>query len=222
MADQDVCNNYAVLMKEAKLRLDAVWNAVHGKIAEEILPPPLVAEFCYLQLRMTCELIALGCLVAHEDMPTTKSKDMQKIWEAGKIMSALTGLHAGFYPRPATREKLSDGQWLVKPRADGFATKDELTALVGRLGDVLHRGTLKKLFADNAPDPIGFDQIHDYAQRIGNLLNMHYLTRVDGKTYIFCMIGLKDPDKPGKVVQVAISKSMTDVPPSVAEVPIEG
>jgi hypothetical protein len=53
---------YAQLMEEAKSRLTAIDGAVKG---ESGLPVLFVREFCYLQLRMPCEAIALGCLVAH-------------------------------------------------------------------------------------------------------------------------------------------------------------
>ncbi|MEO8683978.1 MAG: hypothetical protein ABI414_03965, partial [Devosia sp.] len=51
---------YANIMAEVKYRTDAIDAGTGGKLP---LSAPLIREFCYLQLRMICELIALGCLV---------------------------------------------------------------------------------------------------------------------------------------------------------------
>ncbi|MGE3580605.1 MAG: hypothetical protein AB7J28_04280, partial [Hyphomonadaceae bacterium] len=65
-------NVYASLMEEIKYRHRALNLAAANKI--EGLGPLLCEEFCYLQLRMICELLALGCLVAHDDIPAVGSK----------------------------------------------------------------------------------------------------------------------------------------------------
>jgi hypothetical protein len=56
---------YSILMLEAKHRLLAMDTALEGKTG---LPRPAIREYCFLQLRMLCELIALGCLTAHGDL----------------------------------------------------------------------------------------------------------------------------------------------------------
>src|SRR5262245_25239192 len=63
---------YSVLMHEAKRRLLAMDTALEGKTG---LPEVAVREYCFLQLRMLCELIALGCLTAQGDLQTGKLKD---------------------------------------------------------------------------------------------------------------------------------------------------
>ncbi len=62
-ADLDAANVYAAIMEEAKLRALSI-NMFSG--AGYAIPLPLKRECCFLQLRMLCELIALGCLVAHQ------------------------------------------------------------------------------------------------------------------------------------------------------------
>jgi hypothetical protein len=61
----EAINLYAAIMEEAKIRLNSIDMALAGTT---ILPHQLVREFCFLQLRMLCELIALGCLTAHGDV----------------------------------------------------------------------------------------------------------------------------------------------------------
>src|SRR6516225_496582 len=90
---------YSVLMHEAKRRLSAMDTALEGKTG---LPEVAVREYCFLQLRMLCELIALGCLTAHGDLQTGKLKDEYK---ADKILSRLQQLHSDFYTYAATRKK---------------------------------------------------------------------------------------------------------------------
>ena len=90
---------YSVLMHEAKARLLAMDTALEGKTG---LPEVAVREYCFLQLRMLCELIALGCLTAHGDLQTGKLKDEYK---ADKIIKRLQQLHPDFYPYAATRKK---------------------------------------------------------------------------------------------------------------------
>jgi hypothetical protein len=57
-ADLDAANVYTSIMEEAKFRALSI-NTLSGYA----LPVPLQREYCFLQLRMLCELIALGCLV---------------------------------------------------------------------------------------------------------------------------------------------------------------
>jgi hypothetical protein len=57
---------YTNLMEEAKIRLLTV-SAATDRI---VLPAPILREFCFLQFRMVCELIALACLTAHGEIGT--------------------------------------------------------------------------------------------------------------------------------------------------------
>jgi hypothetical protein len=57
---QQALNDYTGLMREIRTRLLIIESALNRKTG---LPPVFVQEFCYLQLRMVCELIALGCLI---------------------------------------------------------------------------------------------------------------------------------------------------------------
>ena len=94
---QSIIGAYAAIMDEVKIRLDDI-NMLIGNRGG--LAGHVVAESCYLQLRMCCELIALGCLVAHGDIEATKSKGLQKVYSAEKIIQVLAKLHPDFYPEP--------------------------------------------------------------------------------------------------------------------------
>src|SRR5215467_7755061 len=88
---------YSVLMHEAKRRLLAMDTALEKKTG---LPEVAVREYCFLQLRMLCELIALGCLTAHGDIEETRGPVLQKSYHAGDIVKRLERLHRNFYPIP--------------------------------------------------------------------------------------------------------------------------
>ena len=66
---REALNAYSMLMEEAKDRLSAMDIALEGKTG---LSMGAIHELCFLQLRMLCELIALGCLTAHGDLETGK------------------------------------------------------------------------------------------------------------------------------------------------------
>jgi len=132
MAHEQALNAYVGLMQEAKDRLLAMDTALGGRTG---LPPGAIKEYCFLQLRMLCELIALGCLTAHGDLATGKLKGDYK---ADKIIQGLQRLRPKFYPIAAIRTERGPKLW-----EDGFLTKDELLKLYWKCGDVLHRGSFK-------------------------------------------------------------------------------
>lgn len=64
------------------------------------LPSFAVRDFGFLQLRMICEDIALGCLVAHGDITESNRRKFAREHSADRIMSMLHDLHPNFYPQP--------------------------------------------------------------------------------------------------------------------------
>ncbi len=128
-------NDYSMLMEEAKYRLLAMDIVLGGGTG---LPKGAIREFCFLELRMLCELIALGCLTAHGDLKTSKLK---QVYEADRIIRRLQKLHPDFFSVGATPGKA--GPVL---RKDGFLTKKDLVKLYWRCGDALHRGSFQALY----------------------------------------------------------------------------
>jgi hypothetical protein len=191
-------NLYAKLMEEAKSRLACVSLAVNGKTG---LPGPAVREFCFLQFRMICELISLGCLTAHGDIQaTTRLRDE---WSAKNILSQLEKLHPDFYPFPS--EKETDGRnHHLTPITEGFLTKADLLNLNGKCGDILHRGSLKKLLSPNSPVQVHFPDIDGWAKKIARLLDIHSIALLGGEAYIVCLMSSNEN---GGRVQVAIAEA---------------
>ena len=127
---------YAAIMEEIKIRLSSMDVAFAGGFR---IQGQLVREYCFLQLRLTCELIALACLTAHGDIEATAK--LRKHWDAAKIIKELEALHPGFYPWPVQQKKVGDNSHVLEGINEGYLTKSELLDLYGKSGDVLHRAT---------------------------------------------------------------------------------
>lgn len=135
----DAGNFYANLLNEINARIEILNMAVNGRID---LPPAFIREISYLQLRMMCELLAIGCLVAHGDICDTQSKNIQKEFNAEKIIKRLKSLHPNFYPHPVRLTNNGNSTHMERIES-GFLTKHELINLYKKCGEKLHRGRLK-------------------------------------------------------------------------------
>jgi hypothetical protein len=134
---------YTALMEEVKIRIATTNTLVSGKTG---LLGPLAQESCYLQFRFMCELIALGCLVAHGDIDATRANKFRKEYSADKILHHLEDLHPDYFPFPSTITAKPSGVSEIFLHKEGnFLKKNELIDLYGKCGDHLHLGNLKKL-----------------------------------------------------------------------------
>lgn len=147
-------NDYAGILGEINLRVGAI---NHCTVGHSGLSPPFVKDFCYIQIRMICELVALGCLLAHGDIKQTSANNIQRTWSAAKIMSTLEYLHPHFYPRPVMQTKTTDGFHLQ--RKSSPLPKSEFLKLYHKCGELLHRGSLQKLLKAQFPHQVNFPEI---------------------------------------------------------------
>jgi hypothetical protein len=189
---------YSAIMEEMKLRTATINTLVGGKTG---LFGPLVQETCYLQFRFMCELIALGCLVAHKDIDATQTNKFQKEYSADKILKQLEELHPDYYPFPSTiTVKPSGVAEIFIHKSGNFLTKVELIDLYGKCGDHLHRGSLKKLLSSKTPTQVNFHEMVAIAQKFENLLSVHTIARLGGNPLV-CILRTIETD--GRV-QVSI------------------
>lgn len=193
----EAMNLYANLVAEMRLRIDIIQKATAGSTG---LIAPLVKEFCYLQLRMLCELIALGCLVAHGDIKaTTKLKGE---WSAKEIIRRLGQLQPDFFPSPQIIKPSTNPAYIneihgPKGRNIDYLTKEELINLNGKCGTIVHRGSLKKLLSESVSIQLHFPDIDAHLTKIRNLLRTHAIFLSDQKTMIFC--DMENIDKKGGI-----------------------
>lgn len=170
---------YANLMEEVKIRHASICNVVNGSSG---IVYELAKEYCYLQLRMICELIALGCLVAHGDI-RAKKQSLLKTYAADLIMKELTNLHADFYPTPVIIKRTSQGGIHLDDFKEPYLSKSDLMILTGKCGDKLHRGTIKKILSHKSKPVENYDDIIRWLNKIIALLNSHKIA-LHGSGYL--------------------------------------
>jgi hypothetical protein len=169
--------NYLKLMHEVVIRLDLVSAACNGHLT---LTPPYAFEYCYLQYRRICELLALGCLQLHGDLAAAKSSSATKEWNAERIMSLLHRNHHHAFPQCVTTTKTPDG-WSYKANSKPNAlTLAEFKLLYNKCGQVLHRGTIRSIEAERPLQKADYDQLIGWSHKIVDLLNQHFVGRSDG------------------------------------------
>ena len=187
---------YVSMLEEVKVRIDCINIALNGNTN---LPERGAIEFCYLQIRMLCELIALGCLVVHGDIEQTRS--LHKTWAADEIVKRLGDLHPDFYPHPVRITFPNPGHVHIEKVESGFLTKDDLIKLVGLSGNILHRGSLKTLVPPNRLLSTGFQGVRDWGQRIVTLIEQHRIGLLGGNAHFVCALANVNNE-----VQVAIAE----------------
>lgn len=193
---------YANLMEEAKVRLEIIAQIASGRGQFHSV---IKREFCYLQLRMLCELVALSCLVAHGDSGSLQSHKVGKAYSADEILDRLTKLKPHFYPEPVTQVELEPNRFNLEVIKPSPFPKDELIALYGKTHRYLHRGTLKKMLTSDKPlDPhVDLPEIIGLGQKFIDLLERHVIS-IDSGQVMICV--LKNPDDNDKV-QVATAEA---------------
>lgn len=202
---------YANLMGEVKVRIDCIGTTCQGRGS---YPSVVVREFCYLQLRMLCELIALSCLVAHGDIESLKSHKTGKAYSADDMLSRLEKLRPHFYPIPARQIPRPGPPPHMEMAAINPSPlpKQELLSLYGKTHRYVHRGSLKTLLSADAPidQSINIPEIIGWAQKINDLLSSHIIA-VSEEHLIICMLrNASDNNK----VQVATAERGPDLLPS--------
>jgi hypothetical protein len=179
---------YGGLMGEAKYRLNWIRYGLTNRTG---LPMPMVREYCFLQLRMICELIALGCLVIHGDIEATKTKKF-KTYAADDILNNLERLNPTFYPIPYLLDSGSteDRQIMVGIKEE-FLKKEQLLSLYRKIcGPALHRGRLDDLLAKQKASD--FPQISKHLVLTMNLLRRHYTLFSQNSMAVICDFGHMD------------------------------
>ena len=176
------------------------------------MPVPLQREYCFLQLRMLCELIALGCLIAHGDIEETKSSRVQEAYHAGEIVKRLEKLHPNFYPSPRNLVFMP-GHVHLGDYDREFLTKSELITLYGKCGDALHRGSLRQLLDPKSQVPADFSDIQEWGQKILNLLSVHLISRIGGNFHFVVML---ESPQAGSNVLVSLAESPSQTSSSVS------
>ena len=177
---ESTMKSYLPLMHELAIRIDLVAKACDGKLN---LTPPYAYEYSYFQFRRMCELIAMGSLLLHGDLELAKSDKAKKEWNAEKIMKRLKNGYEGIFPQSVIRT-IKEGDWHVECNAKPNAlTFDEFNQLYISCGNVLHRGTIKKLESEKDFTQKDYEKVISWQRKIVDLMNEHFIGRSEGKGY---------------------------------------
>jgi len=164
-------------MHELAIRVDLVASACDGRLP---FTAPYAREYCYLQFRRICELIALGSLLLHRDLPSAQSNAARKEWNADRIMKLLQRQHPHAFPQSATRVE-ADGHWRIEANSKKNAlTFREFGKLYAKCGEILHRGTIRSLELEAHIDKSEYDEVMRWSHKIVDLLNQHVVARAGG------------------------------------------
>lgn len=202
---------YASLMEEIKDR----GILLHHLASEQTgLPPVPCFELCLVQIRKLSEILALGCLTAHGDIPEVRDSMLQKEWNAERILKRLATLHPDFFPIPHEKQlrQISLGenirQFDLIHKEDGFLTREELICRYTDCGNYLHRGSVRHLLRGRQPT-LDFAEIREWNDKFGKLLApYHYILLQGDVGAILCVMNNLDD---GGRVQCA--HATTVVPP---------
>ncbi len=165
---------YLPLMHEFAIRADLVSRAFDGYLG---LTAPFSREFAYLQFRRMCELIALGSLYLHGDLPNAQQRALTKEWNAERLMKLLHRQHPFAYPQAIERTKTENG-WHIQANCKPDAlTYSEFLKLYAECGALLHRGTIRTVQATSFCSPEDYEKTVLWQRKLVTLMNEHLIPR---------------------------------------------
>lgn len=182
--NQEVLLTYKGLMSEIRNRNDALNRILENQSG---LGPIVVRECGYLQIRIMCELVALACVVAHDELTQVQLKKLRKTYHAADILDGLERHHANFFPRPMTRKATlvqgERGHQLTF--VEGGLDKAGLKRLWERCGRFLHRGSVNQLSVSQ-PIEKDFKDVRSDQLALVGLLNQHVIAIQMNQRWLVC------------------------------------
>jgi hypothetical protein len=160
---------YIGIMQEIVLRSRVIETLFSDDVKLGIRPR---FEFCHLELRMICELLAISSLVAHGDIPAAQSKRIESIWQADRLLRTMAHLHPDFFPAAMKLVRDERGKITLVDNHDGIVTRDQVIALYNDCGKVLHRGNLKT-FGHQETEKTEYLEAHKWGRRLKALASGH-------------------------------------------------
>lgn len=164
-------------MHELAIRVELAANACDGKLNLHL---PYAREYCYLQFRRICELMALGCLVLHEDIPLTHTTAAKREWNAERIMKLLNKAHPHSFPQCVTTTTVDGMHHFDANSKPNALSYPEFRTLYNKCGEILHRGTIKSIEIEGPIDHSEYEQVIAWHRKIVDLMNQHIIAQRSG------------------------------------------
>jgi hypothetical protein len=191
---------YAAFMEEIKWRLDEMHRrlkAVKGQEAN--LNAIFEVEFCFLQMRFVCELIALAALAAHHSYGL--KKDLLEEWHADQIFYELERINEHCFPWPVSLTLDDQGNKHLADAPNLALTRTELKEIYGKCGKELHRGMLKHTLQGSAKI-YDANELVGWMQAIGRMLALHSILFPDEERAVLVNL-FGGPNREVAVIQLA-------------------
>jgi hypothetical protein len=129
------------------------------------------AEFCLFQYRMICELLAMGCLAVHIDVPDVNA--LYKRRNANDIMKRLSRLKPEYFLVAITETgKGTECEPHTHHNRTDTITQQELLRLYHFFGEQLHSGTFSR-YMNRQSKAYDFALIENFVTDVVTLLNVH-------------------------------------------------
>jgi hypothetical protein len=127
---------YCGCMDQVSRRLRLIAAIASGKVttADESAD----AEFACLQLRKALEQVAYASLAASREAYSQVRPQVEREWNATRILERLEKIHPKFYPVPVSPVRLAPDRVHFEIVEDGFLTRDDFVFLYDQCSDVLH------------------------------------------------------------------------------------
>jgi hypothetical protein len=177
---KEAVGRYLPLMHELATRIELVARTCNGNLG---LSLPFAREYVYLQFRHICELIALGCLELHGDLPQAQTNAAKKEWNAEKLMRLLQRNHPHCFPQCVEREKIDGGESIKANGKPNALTFDEFKKLYNECGEVLHRGTIRSIHTSRSLNQDDYQSLVTWQSKIVDLMNEHLIGRANGTSF---------------------------------------
>lgn len=192
------CDMYRQLMEEVKLRIASYAAQLSVVTADRESPSAyLSVEYCYLQMRYLCELVALAALTANasgtDELPPKK---LLNEWHPEQLFRQLEMINPSCYPLPAV-ETRREGILHFKRSPADYLRRSALAGIYGRCGDALHRGTVGQMLAGKRK-PYDIDELLTWNGQIYHLLSQHFVFLPHLKTALLVLLG--DASRPAQVI----------------------
>ncbi|WP_133495241.1 hypothetical protein [Stakelama pacifica] len=178
---RDRADVYINAMHELRVRIQSIEAIMDTSFADLV-----ISECCYLQLRLSCECLAIACLAAQGDFETHRA--FRDVYSPTEIFRALELSYPNFFPTPSQMNRIDENNIYFDDVGVGhMMTRREVETLWARSGDHLHRTSMKKyLKRTNAVD---FIAITRAKEKLWNLLAGHMILLEGGTTRLHCSLG---------------------------------